>query len=283
MLLTCEANLKQIAHKRHMVKIDGEGDRIVLFSHGLGCDQSVWSPILPRLQSESRTVTFDTTGAGGSDPSHFDPDGRHSDLEGYAEDLVEVCAGLNASGFTFVGHSVGAIIGLIAARRWPNLFSELILITPSPYYLNEGSYQGGFSREQLEDLIDLMNSNFSEWVGAVVPKIMGNPGRPEIAQELGRSFCRWNLSMAKHLSTLTFLSDMRSILPEVQNECLILQTSDDEIAPDFVGEYMSKQLSRSKLVRLAARGHCPHVSHPEETVQAIVDFLEGRTRVGDDA
>lgn len=269
----------QIARKRHAVNISGEGDHTVLFCHGLGCDQSVWNAVLPRLQSISRTVTFDITGAGGSDPSHFDPDGRHSNLEGYAEDLVEVCAGLNAPSVTFVGHSAGAIIGLIAARRSPNLFSELILIAPSPYYLNEGSYHGGFSREQLEDLMDLMNSNFSEWVGAVTPKIMGNPERPELAVELGRSFCRWDLSMAKHFSRLTFLSDMRSVLPEVQSECLILQTSNDEIAPDFVGAYMSKQLPRSKLVRLSTSGHCPHVSHPEETVQAIADFLESRTRV----
>lgn len=267
---------KNSALERHAVNIRGCGDDVLVFSHGYGCDQSIWNLVLPMLGSVARTVVYDLTGAGASDISHFDPKHRHSELAGYAADLIEICDELNASRLTFVGHSVSAIIGLIAASLRPDLFVSLVLIAPSPCYQNTDDYDGGFETEQLEDLLELMSDNFSNWADIVSPIIMGNPHRPELAKELSNSFCRWNEDIAKHFARLTFLSDSREILTHVRNDCLIMQCSNDLIAPDFVGDYMSKRLAVSKLVRLKAQGHCPHVSNPQETATVISEFLQHR-------
>lgn len=263
---------------RHAVKIDGSGDDVILFSHGYGCDKSIWQHILPMFSAQYRTVIYDITGAGASDITHFDPKGRHSDLSGYATDLIEIWGELNTPRLTFVGHSVSAIIGLIAASRHPEMFKSLILIAPSPYYLNSLDYHGGFETEQIDELLELMSDNFSDWANVVTPIIMGNADRPDLAEELAKSFCHWDEDIAKHFARLTFLSDSREILPLVTNNCLIMQCSDDAIAPDFVGQYMSEKLIASRLIRLKAQGHCPHVSNPQETAEKIMAYLQLREK-----
>jgi sigma-B regulation protein RsbQ len=261
------------ALSRHAVGIQGSGDNVLIFSHGYGCDQSIWQPILPLLGSIGRTVVYDITGAGASDISHFDPRLRHFELDGYATDLIEICDELNAPRLTFIGHSVSAVIGLIAASRRPTMFDSLILIAPSPCHLNFTDYQGGFEKGQLDDLLELMNDNFSNWANTVTPIIMGYPDRLALTQELSGSFCRWNEGIAKHFARLTFLSDSRDVLSHVKNDCLIMQCENDLIAPDFVGKYMSERLALSTLVRLKTQGHCPHVSNPQETAELINEYL----------
>ncbi|OYR12235.1 alpha/beta fold hydrolase [Brucella thiophenivorans] len=268
--------MNKSALSRHAVAIEGSSENVLIFSHGYGCDQWIWQPILPMLRSVARTVVYDITGAGESDISHFDPKLRHSELDGYATDLIEICDELNSPRLTFVGHSVSAMIGLIAASRRPDMFDSLILIAPSPCYKNYIDYHGGFETEQLDDLLELMKDNFSNWADTITPIIMGYPDRPELAHSLSRGFCRWNEDIAKHFARLTFLSDSRYVLNHVKNDCLIMQCENDLIAPDFVGKYMSEKLASSTLVRLKAQGHCPHVSNPQETAKKIAEYLQHR-------
>lgn len=261
------------ALQRHAITIEGTGDDLVLFAHGYGCDQTVWQRVRPAISALTKTVAFDITGAGLSDLSHFQPNGRHSRLEGYACDLIEVCEALDKRSITFVGHSVSAMIGVIAVVKKPDLFDSLMLVAPSACYLNLGDYQGGFDEQQLAGLMELMGSNFSNWADVVTPIIMGNPDRPDLAIELSQSFCRWNEAAAKHFAYLTFMSDCRSYLPSMRPDCLIIECTDDTIAPRSAVAHFHGALPSSLVVKLQARGHCPHVSAPEETAHVITRYL----------
>lgn len=267
------------ALKRHAITIEGTGDDLVLFAHGYGCDQTVWQRVRPAISALTTTVAFDITGAGLSDLSHFQPHGRHSSLEGYACDLIEVCEALDTRSITLVGHSVSAIIGVIAAVKKPDLFDSLVLVAPSACYLNLRDYQGGLDEQQLAGLMELMGSNFSNWADVVTPIIMGNPDRPALATELSHSFCRWNEAAAKHFAYLTFMSDCRSYLPLVKPDCLIIECIDDAIAPRSAVAHLHGALPRSAAVKLQAQGHCPHVSAPQETAQAITRHLRSRGKL----
>ncbi|WP_175616909.1 alpha/beta hydrolase [Rhizobium sp. RU33A] len=261
------------------MSIEGTGDDLVVFAHGYGCDQNVWQKVRPAVSAMTKTVAFDTTGAGHSDLSHFQPSRRHAGLEGYACDLIDVCEELDARSITFVGHSVSAMIGVIAAVKKPDLFDSMVLITPSACYWNDGAYRGGFDRQQLDGLLELMGSNFSNWADVVAPIIMSNPYRPGLASELSQSFCRWNEPAAKHFGYLTFMSDCRSFLSSVRPDCLLLECTDDTIAPRSAVAHLHEALPSSGLVKLQAQGHCPHVSAPEETVHAITRYLRSRGRL----
>jgi sigma-B regulation protein RsbQ len=267
------------ALQRHAVSIEGIGDDLVVFAHGYGCDQTVWQRVRPAITAMIRTVAFDITGAGHSDLSHFQPSNRHAGLAGYACDLIDVCEELEARSITFVGHSVSAMIGVIAAVKEPDLFDSMVLVTPSACYWNEGEYRGGFDRHQLDGLLELMGSNFSNWAQVVTPIIMGNPDRPGLASELSQSFCRWDEPAAKHFGHLTFMSDCRSLLSSVKPDCLLLECTDDTIAPRSAVAHVHGALRNSGLVTLQAQGHCPHVSAPEETVHAIMRHLRSRGRL----
>ena len=267
------------ALQRHAITIEGTGDDLVLFAHGYGCDQTVWQRVRPAISALTKTVAFDITGAGLSDLSHFQPNGRHSRLEGYACDLIEVCEALDKRSITFVGHSVSAMIGVIAVVKKPDLFDSLVLVAPSACYLNLGDYQGGFDEQQLAGLMELMGSNFSNWADVVTPIIMGNPDRPALATELSHSFCRWNEAAAKHFANLTFMSDCRSYLPSVRPDCLIIECSNDTIAPRSAVAHLQGALANSAVQKLRAEGHCPHVSAPEETIHAITRYLRSRGRL----
>ena len=258
---------------RHNVVVEGVPDGPpMVFAHGFGCDQNMWRHVWPAFASEHRIVLFDHIGNGRSDASAFDPD-RYSTLDGYAADVVAICDELDLRDAVFVGHSVSAMIGVLAAIRRPERFARLVLVAPSPRYLDDDGYTGGFTRADVDDLLTSLESNYLGWSSAMAPVIMGNDDRPELGEELTNSFCQADPAIAARFARTTFLSDNRSDLDRVTIPSLVLQCSDDAIAPQAVGEYVHARLPDSRYVLLDATGHCPNLSAPEETVAAIRAFL----------
>jgi sigma-B regulation protein RsbQ len=257
---------------RNNVRVTGQGTRPILFAHGYGCDQSMWRFVADAFADDHRVVLFDHVGAGGSDLSAYDAE-RYGTLHGYAEDVLEICRALDLDDIVFVGHSVSAMIGVLAALREPERFAKLVLVGPSPHYMNDGEYKGGFSREDLDGLIETLDSNQLGWSGAMAPVIMGNPDRPELSEELRNSFCRTDPEIARRFARVTFFSDNRDDLARVTTPSLILQCSEDAIASEAVGAYVHARIPGSRLVRLDATGHCPHMSAPLETIAAMRAFL----------
>ncbi|HYF28297.1 MAG TPA: alpha/beta hydrolase [Baekduia sp.] len=261
------------ALQRNNVTVEGRPDgRAMMFAHGFGCDQNMWRYVWPAFASDHRVVLFDHVGAGGSDLGAFDRR-RYASLEGYAEDVLEILRELDLTDVVYVGHSVSAMIGVLAAAEEPSRFSRLVLVGPSPRYLDDDGYVGGFSREDLEGLLGSLDANYLGWSGAMAPVIMGNPDRPELGEELTNSFCRTDPDIAAHFARVTFLSDNRDDLGRVATPTLVLQCAHDVIAPEAVGDYVHRHIAGSRLVQLEATGHCPNLSAPEETVAAIRSFL----------
>jgi sigma-B regulation protein RsbQ len=245
----------------------------MLFAHGFGCDQNMWRFVLPAFRDQYKTVAFDYMGHGGSDCSRYDP-AKYNSLEGYASDVLAICEDLELRDVVFVGHSVSAMVGILASIRRPERFAKLVLIGPSPCYMNEGAYEGGFSRRDLEGLLDFLDTNQLGWSSAMAPTIMGNPDRPELGSELANSFCRTHPDVAKQFARVTFLGDNRADLDKVRVPSLILQCDQDVIAPKQVGEYVHRHLRNSRLVHMNATGHCPNLSAPDETISAIKSYLD---------
>ncbi len=258
--------------QRNNVNILSEGTRTMVFAHGFGCDQNMWRFVAPAFTQHYKVVLFDHVGAGGSDLSQFSEE-RYGSLRGYASDLLEVCRATASGKVVLVGHSVSAMMAILAAREAPELFSELVLVSPSPSYINDAGYVGGFERPDIDQLLDFLDSNYLGWSSAMAPAIMGNPDRPELGQELENSFCRTDPKIAKHFARTTFLSDHREDLAGFDSPTLILQCADDAIAPADVGHYMQRQMPGSTLVLMKATGHCPNLSHPQETIAAMRHFL----------
>jgi sigma-B regulation protein RsbQ len=244
----------------------------MVFAHGFGCDQAMWRFVWPSFSDQYRIVLFDHVGYGGSDAAAFDRR-RHATLDGYAADVLAICDELALDDVVFVGHSVSAMIGVLAAAARPERFARLVLVGPSPRYLDDEGYVGGFSEEDIADLLESLESNYLGWSSAIAPVIMGNPDRPELARELTNSFCRTDPEIAAAFARATFLADNRQDLERVRTPALVLQASDDAIAPRPVGEFVHDRLPDSRLVLLSATGHCPNLSAPEETVAAIRSFL----------
>jgi sigma-B regulation protein RsbQ len=244
----------------------------MMLAHGFGCDQNMWRHVVAAFEQDFRVIRFDYVGHGQSDVSAFDRS-RYGTLEGYAEDVLQICEDLAVEDAVFVGHSVSAMIGVLAARKAPERFSSLVMVGPSPRYINDGDYVGGFSREEIDGLLDFLDSNQLGWSSTMAPVIMANADRPELTAELTNSFCRTDPEIAKQFARVTFLSDNRADLADIDVPCLILQCSNDVIAPTCVGEYMHARIPGSKLVLLRATGHCPHLSDPGETIAAIRSFL----------
>ena len=244
----------------------------MVFAHGFGCDQNMWRFVSPAFEADHRIVLFDHVGAGGSDVSAYDPE-RYGSLRGYAEDVLAICETLELSDVVFVGHSVSAMVGVLAAQMDPGRIGTLVLVGPSPRYINDEGYVGGFSERDIEELLESLDSNFLGWSSAMAPAIMGNPGRPELGAELTESFCRTDPEVASHFARVTFTSDNRADLGGVGVPTLVLQCSDDVIAPLQVGDYVHRAIPQSTLVQLDATGHCPNLSAPEETIEAIQAFL----------
>jgi sigma-B regulation protein RsbQ len=262
--------------QRNNVKLSGRGTQPMLFAHGFGCDQNMWRFVVPAFEDAYRVVLFDHVGSGNSDLRAYRRD-KYARLQGYADDVLEICRELALEEVVFVGHSVSAMIGVLAAATEPWRFARLVLIGPSPCYLNSGEYRGGFSREDLEGLLDFMDSNYLGWSSAMAPKIVGNPERPELGEELTNSFCRTDPEIAKHFARVTFLSDNRGDLAKVSVPSLVLQCSQDIIAGEAVGEYVHRHLAGSRLHRMRATGHCPNLSAPQETIDAMKAFLQPAT------
>ena len=265
---------------RHNVHLGGAPDgQPMLFAHGFGCDQNMWRHLVPRFEDRFRTVVFDHVGAGGSDLSAYDPR-RYGSLDGYADDVLQLCHALDLRDVIFVGHSVSSMIGVIAAAREPERFAHLVLVGPSPRYIDDDGYTGGFRREDIDELLESLDSNYLGWSTAMAPVIMANPDRPELGAELTESFCRTDPDIQKRFARATFLSDNRDDLRRVGVPCLVLQCSDDVIAPEAVGRFVHEHLPDSDFVQLAATGHCPNLSAPQETADAIEAYLAGRGVVG---
>jgi sigma-B regulation protein RsbQ len=259
---------------RHNTRIAGRpaGAPAMVLAHGFGCDQSMWRLVAPAFEDDYRVVLFDHVGAGGSDLTAYDPD-RHASLEGYADDVVELLEELALGPVVFVGHSVSATIALLAAARRPELFDRLVLVGPSPRYIDDDGYRGGFAAEEIDELLATMDANYLGWSAFIAPVIMGNADRPELGEELTNSFCRTDPAIAKRFARTTFLSDNRADLAGVRTPSLVVQCREDAIAPVEVGEYVHDRLADSKLVLIDAVGHCPNLSAPEELITAMREYL----------
>jgi sigma-B regulation protein RsbQ len=259
--------------KRHRVSVSGTGSQALVFVHGFGCDQHMWRLVAPAFEAEYRVVLLDLVGAGGSELTAYDPV-RYSTLAAHAEDVREVLQALDLHDVVFVGHSVSAMIGVLAAAQEPARFAHLVLVAPSPRYLNEGDYTGGFELDDIEELLEAMDNNYLGWSASFAPVVMANPSQPELTAELATSFCRTDPAIARHFAGVTFLSDNRADLRHVYTPALIMQSARDLIAPLAVGTYVHEQLAGSQLIVLDTTGHCPHVSAPHVTIAALRAYLE---------
>ncbi|MGX9963806.1 alpha/beta fold hydrolase [Roseomonas sp. F4] len=260
----------------HNVRRLGHGPLRILLAHGYGCDQSIWRLVAPLLAGDFEVVLFDHVGAGGA-VAAYDPR-RHAALDGYAEDVLAICRALGPEPLVFVGHSVSASIGVLAAARAPECFARLVLLTPSPRYINDGDYVGGFTAEDIESLLALLQADQEGWAAAMAPTIMGNPDRPELAEELEARFCRLDPAVALGFARATFTADNRADLARVRTRTLVVQCADDSIAPPSVGAFVRNQLPNGTLETLAVSGHCPHLSAPAETAATIQAFLADLVR-----
>lgn len=258
--------------KRNNVQIAGDGPRTIMFSHGFGCDQHMWTDVARAFERDFRVVLFDHVGAGRSDLSAYDPE-KYSSLDGYAGDIVEIGRALQLKDAVFVGHSVSAMIGALASIKAPGMFSDLVMVGPSPRYIDDEGYVGGFSGEQVAELLDFLADNHLGWSAAMAPAIMGNPDRPELGERLEHSFCATDPRIARQFAEVTFLSDNRSDLAAIQARTLVLQCREDIIAPPCVGEYVHANIANSQFKLLEATGHCPNLSAPDEVTEAILEFV----------
>jgi sigma-B regulation protein RsbQ len=258
--------------RRNNVHTIGTGPDAMVFAHGFGCDQNMWRYIVPAFEEQFRIVLFDHVGAGGSDLKAYDLQ-KYSSLAGYADDVVEIGNELGLKNAVFVGHSVSAMIGLLASLKAPGMFRSLVMVGPSPRYIDDDDYVGGFKEQQIDELLAFLGENHMGWSQAMAPVIMGNTDRPELGEELTNSFCRTDPDIAKEFARVTFKSDNRADLPKVTIPTLVLQCSEDVIAPLAVGEYTNEQIPNSKIVVLKATGHCPNLSAPEEVISAMRGFV----------
>lgn len=258
---------------RNNIKILGKGIQPLLFAHGFGCDQNMWRFVAPAFAEDYKIILFDYVGSGKSDASAYNVE-RYSNLYGYKEDIIEICDALNLQDVIFVGHSVSGIIGSLAAIERPDLFKHLVQLGPSPCYLNHPpDYTGGFERADIEGLLEMMDKNYLGWARLFAPMIMKNEDRAELGQELEASFCSTDPRIARRFAEATFYADNRADLPKVQTPSLIIQMRDDAVAPVSVGEFMQRVMPDSELVLLEISGHCPHLSHPRETIEIIKEYL----------
>jgi sigma-B regulation protein RsbQ len=263
--------------QRNNVRVTGNGPVTMLLAHGFGCDQSMWRFLTPFYVDRYRIVTFDLVGSGRSDLSAYDRD-KYGTLHGYADDVLEIIQRYADGPVIFVGHSVSAMIGMLAAIRMPERFASQVMVGPSPSYINDGDYVGGFAREDIEELLETMESNYLGWSSNLAPAIMGAPDQPQLGEELTNSFCRTDPEIAKDFARVTFMSDHRNDVPNCTIPTLILQCSDDMIAPVAVGEYMQRKLPDGTLRIIDNVGHCPHMSAPTTSSQAIDAFLASTSR-----
>jgi sigma-B regulation protein RsbQ len=258
--------------QRNNVVVKGSGSQSMVFSHGFGCDQNMWRLVSPAFDDRYRTVLFDHVGSGRSDLAAYDSE-KYSSLSGYADDLLEIGETLGLKGAVFVGHSVSAMVGVLASIKAPEMFDSLVLVGPSPRYIDDDGYRGGFKSNDIEELLESLADNHMGWSMAMAPAIMGNADRPELGQELTDSFCRTDPEIARQFAKVTFTSDNRAELPLVTARTLVLQCEDDIIASEEVGEYVRQAIPDCSYKLLDASGHCPNLSAPAEVITAIREFV----------
>lgn len=258
---------------RNNIRIMGQGTQPMLLAHGFGCDQNVWRYIVPAFEQDYRLILFDYVGSGQSDVTAYTTE-RYNTLDGYAQDVLDICEALDLENTVFVGHSVSGMIGLLAAIRQPSYFDQLIMIGPSPRYLNEHpDYAGGFEQEDIDDLLELMEQNYIRWATTLAPAVMGNPDQPDLSLELAQSFCSTDKDIMRQFARVTFLADNRLDLPKAPVPTLVLQCDQDMIAPAHIGHYLQKHLPNCTLQELKATGHCPHMSAPAEVIAQLKAYL----------
>lgn len=255
------------------VTVSGTGEKNIMLAHGLGCDQTMWRFITPEFEKDHKVILFDFLGTGKSDVSSYDKN-KYTSLEAYADDVLEIINALQLVDTIFIGHSVASMIGMLAAIKQPQLFKHIIMIGPSPCYLNLPGYTGGFERQEVDALLQKLKENLAEWSATFAPIIMGNKDRPALTQELEKSFASSNHEVLAHFAELTFRSDLRDKVKELKTPTLIMQCSDDIVAPEAVGKFMQENLPASKLLHMKATGHCAHFSQPAETIGIIKEYLE---------
>lgn len=259
--------------RRNNVTISGApAERPIVFAHGFGCSQEMWRAVAPQFEADHRVVLFDAVGSGGSDLSAYDP-AKYDSLHGYADDVLEILTALDLADAVYVGHSVAAMVGVLAAAQDPSRFGALVLVGPSPRYVADRDYAGAFEQADIDGLLDALDANYLGWSETMAPLIMGNPERPELGQTLTESFCSVDPEIARHFARVTFLSDNRRDLAAVRTPSLVLQCSEDVIAPVAVGRYVHEQIAGSRFVQLSATGHCPNLSAPDEVADEIRAFL----------
>ncbi|OLY91413.1 sigma-B regulation protein RsbQ [Cnuella takakiae] len=259
--------------KRNNVSIQGKGEETIIFAHGFGCNQNTWREVAPAFEDRYRVVLFDYVGSGQSNRNAYDPQ-KYSSLEGYAQDILDICHDLGGNDFILVAHSVSCMIAVSAALQEPQLFKKLVFVSPSPYFFADGEYNGGLDKQDIDGLFEMMDNNYLGWSSLMAPLIMGNPERPELGEELTNSFCANDPAIARQFAKVTFYSDYRSFLPLVEVESLTLQCTDDMLAPAHIGAYVAEHMPNNSLVHLKASGHCPHLSAPHEVVRSISSFLK---------
>ncbi len=258
---------------RNNVQTFGAGTQPLLFAHGFGCDQNMWRFVTPAFAARYRIVLFDYVGSGKSDLTAYDPQ-RYGSLDGYAQDVLDICHALDLQDVIFVGHSVSSVIGALAANREPERFARLIMVGPSASYINDPpDYIGGFDRPDIEGLLEMMDKNYLGWASFLAPAVMKNPAQGGLTAELEQSFCSTDPKIARRFAQVTFLSDNRADFARLQIPTLVMQCSDDTIAPISAGEFVARQISRSTFRLMQATGHCPHMSAPAETIEIIEDYL----------
>ncbi len=263
------------AVKRCAVNIAGTGNKAIVFLHGYGCDSGMWSKVAPAFEQQFRVVTYDLMGHGKSEAEHYDPV-RYATLDAHADDLIAILDELQLTDVIAVGHSVSAMTVGLAAKRRPDLIGRLVMVCPSPNYTNDGDYVGGFEKRDILGLLDILEVNYLGWARDMAPQIMGAPGRPELGAELTESFCQIEPDIAKHFAKVTFLYDHRDDVKGISQPTLILQCRDDVLVPPTVWIWMKDNMQNADLVVLDATGHCPHISYPEATIEAITEFVRPR-------
>lgn len=269
----CGESMDHTIVQRNNVKVFGQGSQPILFVHGFGCDQNMWRFITPAFEDDYQIILFDYVGSGKSDLKAYNPE-RYRTLHGYAEDILDVCKALQLQNVILVGHSVSSMTALLSAIKEPEYFQCIIFVAPSPRYINDGAdYIGGFEERDIVELLDTMERNYIGWANFMAPTVMKNPDQPELGQELTESFCSTDPLIARQFAEATFFSDNRQDLPKLTIPSLILQCSDDLMAPLEVGQYMHQNLRNSTLRIMQATGHCPHMSAPNETIQLMQEYL----------
>lgn len=258
--------------KRNNINILGNGEKTLLFIHGYGCDQTMWRLITPAFIETHKIILIDLVGCGRSDNESYDYD-KYDSLDGYTNDLIEICHELGLKDITLIGHSISANISMLASIAQPKLFKELVLVCPSPKFINEDNYIGGFEQADIDELIETVESNYLGWSKAIAPVIMGNPDKPELSTELEESFCDNNPEIAKHFAKVTFLCDNRDDLEKVKTKTHIIECKEDNLVPIEVGHYIQSKIEGSNLSILNTNGHCPHLSNPTGTIELIHEFI----------